>query len=121
MVDGDLVAARETFGGCLDRDALLTQYTWRDATHLVELHLPGASLRQVVHRLVARRRRAATGAAAGAAGADAMRGMPFVGRWSASGAEPSDGAHGLRQLREARAAGVAGAGRDALALAARPD
>lgn len=52
MVDGDLVAARETFGGCLDRDALLTHYTWRDATHLVELHLPGASLRQVVHRLL---------------------------------------------------------------------
>ncbi|XP_034243062.1 leucine-rich repeat-containing protein 9-like [Thrips palmi] len=47
VVDGDLVAARETFGGCLDRDALLTQYTWRDLTHLVELHLPGASLRQV--------------------------------------------------------------------------
>ncbi|XP_052120112.1 leucine-rich repeat-containing protein 9-like [Frankliniella occidentalis] len=48
VMDGDLVAARETFGGCLDRDALLTQYSWRDMTHLVELHLTSAGLRQVL-------------------------------------------------------------------------
>lgn len=47
VVDGDLVAARETFGGCLDRDALLTRYSWRDLSHLVELRIPRAELRQV--------------------------------------------------------------------------